>query len=231
MKNSTLFALSIGTVTLFSQGALAQSLFTTANDFSGWTADGTTFTVASTSATDLDGATVNGLGNTTAPGATGTGGSASLQWLSGTFDYAAYSPGEQGNAAFLAALENASTLTFDYTTPAAGTGNYFQPGIVLNYENGFDQLFPASTTSLGGGVTQATINWSSEAATLISKQASNGGSFSYFQLGVIYNSNYTPTGTPFNVDGIEVTPAPEPGTIALAGLGGASPLWFRRRKL
>ncbi len=60
-------------------------------------------------------------------------GSLSLQWVSGTYDYGvAYSPGEQGNAAFLSALENASTLTFDYTTPPAGTGNYFGLGIVVN---------------------------------------------------------------------------------------------------
>ena len=230
MKTPTLFALSIGTVALFSQSALAQSLFTTANDFTGWTAGGSSFTVASTSATDLDGATVNGLGNTTAAGGTGTAGSLSMQWVSGTYDFAAYSPGEQGNAAFLSALENATTLTFDYTTPPAGTGNYFGLGIVLNYQNGFDQLCPASTTSLGGGVTQATVNWSTEAATLISAQASNGGGFSYFQFGVIYNSNYTPTGTPFTVDNFEVTPAPEPATLALAGLGGASLLLMRHRR-
>ena len=230
MKTPTLFALSIGTAALFSQDALAQSLFTTANDFAGWTADGTTFTVASTSATDLDGATVNGLGNTTAAGGAGTAGSLSMQWISGTYDYATYSPGEQGNAAFLSALENATTLTFDYTTPPAGTGNYFGLGIVVNAQGRFDQLFPASTTSLGGGVSQATINWSSEAATLIAQQASNGGGFSYFQLGVIFNSNFTPTGDPFNVDNFQVTPAPEPATLALAGLGGAGMLLMRRRR-
>jgi hypothetical protein len=229
MKNSRLFTLSLGITALFSQAALAQSLFTTANDFAGWAAGDASFTAASSTGVDLDGSAVNGVGNTSAAGSAGTAGSLSLQWVSGTYDFAAYSPGEQGNAAFLTALENASTLTFDFTTPPAGTGNYFGLGIVLNYQNGFDQLFPASTSSLGGGISQATVNWSSEAATLISKQASNGGSFGYFQFGVIFNSNYTPTGTPFNMDNFQVTPAPEPGTLALAGLGGASLFLFRRR--
>jgi hypothetical protein len=224
MKSKILFALPLGTLVLLSQSVLAQSLFTTASDFNGWSGSG--FTAASTTAVDLDGGTVNGLGNTSAAGATSAGGSLSLQWVSGTYD-TVDSPGEQGNAAFLAALENATTLTFDYTTPAAGTGNYFQLGIVLNYTGNFDQLFPASTISLGGGVTQATVNWSTEAAKLATQQTSDGGTFSYFQFGVIYNSNYTP-GTPFNVDNFQVVP--EPASTALAALGGASLLMFRRRR-
>jgi len=163
MKNNLLLA-SLGAGLILARSAAAQSvLFTTADDFTGWSGGG--FTDTASTATDLDGSSVNGLGNPSAAGATGTAGSLSMQWTSGTYDYAAYSPGEQGNAAFLSALENGTSLTFDYTTPPPGAGNYFGLGIVVNYAGGFDQLFPSSTTSLGGGVTQATVDWSTEAAT------------------------------------------------------------------
>jgi len=218
--------IAIGTLALVLQNAPAQTLFTTENDFTGWS--GTGFTATSTSSVDLDGGTINGLGNTTAAGATGTAGSLSLTWGSGTYDNID-SPGEQGNAAFLSALEQASTLTYEYTTPPAGTGSYFQLGLVLNYQGGFDQLFPASTANLGGGVTEATFNFSTEASTLTAAQSTDGGSFSYFQLGVIYNSNYN-TDTPFTLDDIAVTPAPEPGMMELFGLGVLGLMKFARRR-
>ena len=221
-----LIILSIGAFAFAIQNLPAQSLFTTTNDFVGWSSS--SLTATPTASVDLDGASVNGLGNTVDPGSAGTPGSLSLVWQSGTYDYI-YSPGEQGNALFLSALENASTLTFDYTTPPAGTGNYFSLGLVLNYQSEFDQLTPASTTSLGGGVTQATFNFGAEASKLASQQAGDGGSFTYFQLGVIYNSNYN-TATPFNVDGFAVTPAPEPGALALFGLCALGFLKFPGRR-
>jgi hypothetical protein len=50
------------------------------------------------------------------------------------------------------------------------------------------------------------------------------GSLTYFQLGLIYNSNYD-TGSPFTVDNIRVVP--EPATLALLPLCG---LFVRARK-
>ena len=54
-------------------GATAQaqtSLFTTTDDFVG--SSDASFVSTPTSTFDVDGSTINGLGNTTAPGATGT---------------------------------------------------------------------------------------------------------------------------------------------------------------
>lgn len=218
---------SLGTLALVLPNAPAQSLFTTSNDFVA--SASSQFMVAPTSAVDLDGATINGLGNTNAAGLPGTPGSASLTWVSGSFDYVFFSPGEQGNAPFLAALEGASALTFDFTTPPAGTGNYFQLGLVVNYQGGFDQLFPASTINLGGGVTQATISFASEAGTIAAAQAGNGGSFSYFELGVIYNSNFN-TSTAFNIDNFQAVPVPEPSVMALFSLGALGLSGFARRR-
>jgi hypothetical protein len=219
--------LSVGVAAILMQSASAQtSLFTTTGDFASGSGS---IIVAPTTSVDYDGSTINGLGNTTAPGGAGTAGSESLTWVSGSYDYAYFSPGEQGNAPFIAALENASTFTFDYQTPPPGTGSYFQLNLVLNYQGGFDTL-SGTTTSLGGGWTQNAINFTSEAASLIAAQAANGGGFSYFQLGVNYNSNYNTPSSPFSVDNFTVTPAPEPTTLALIGLGAVGLMAIRRRK-
>jgi hypothetical protein len=223
MKKNLLF-LFIGAAAIAAQIGSAQTeLFTTTNDFIGGSGS---IILAPTTGVDYDGSAINGLGNNTAPGGTGIAGSESLTWVSGTYDYAYYA-NENGNAAFLAALESASTLSYDYTTPAAGTGNYFQLNLQLNYQGGFDTL-SGTTTSLGGGWTQDTINFSTEAAHLAAIQASNGGGFSYFQVGINYNSNYNLPSSPFSIDNIQVTTVPEPTSLALLGLG-AGVVLFRRR--
>src|SRR5438477_485477 len=75
-------------------GASAQTLFTTQEDFTGWSGGGS-FNVAPT-ATDLDGSAVSGLASGGGPG---TPGSLQAVWQSGAFDYV-FSQGEQPNAAF-----------------------------------------------------------------------------------------------------------------------------------
>jgi hypothetical protein len=193
-------------------------LFTTQQDFAGWT--GNASIANSVSATDLDGATTNGAINN---GGAGTGGSLGTSWISGTFDYF-YGPGEQGNAPFLAALGTSNTgagytaasgfLAIDYTKPPPGTGSYFQLGVVLNYDSNFGQTFGTETDN-GNGTYTAVIPY-----TINATAAST-----YFQLGLIYNSNYN-TNTVFNIDNIRVVP--EPASLAVLSLAGCG--MIRRRR-
>jgi subtilisin-like proprotein convertase family protein len=179
-------------------------LFTTTNDFTGWTTEVGFSNVGPTNF-DLDGSTTNGIGNTTAPGALGTGGSLNITHASNNFGVVSYSPAENANTALITMLEKASSLSFDYTTPTAGTGTYFQAGITVNCQGVQTNVFPASTAAVSNGVTRANINWTAVAQALLTAQSSNGGGFTYFQLGIVWNSDYNPGTTPFQVDNITAT--------------------------
>lgn len=183
-------------------------LYTTTSDFTGWTSEGGFTNVMATNL-DLDGSVTNGLGNLTAPGAPGTAASLQIQHVTTNFGVASFAPYEETNANFITALTNASVLTFDYTTPTQGTGTYFQAGIVVDCQGRYDQLFPTATSSPTTGVTRASIDWISEAQALVATNVANGGTFTYFRIGVIWNSDYDPGTTPFQVDNfIVVTNAP-----------------------
>jgi hypothetical protein len=215
-KRSALFTAALATgVTGISANQLYAdiTLFTTQSDFTGWSGS-PNFTVAPT-ATDLDGSAANGLGNT---GGAATPGGLSLSWNSGTFDYI-FSQGEAGNPAFLSALGTTGTVFIDYTTPPPGMGNYFQLALVLNYTGAFDQIFPTGgAVNLGGGVSEQAISYT------LSNPAS---SYGYFQLGLIYNSNYN-TNTPFTVDNIHIpgTPPPPLGHDAATWTQNGSANWI-----
>jgi hypothetical protein len=142
---------------------------------------------------DFDGSSINGLGNPAGhAGGIGTPGALTATWNAGTYNFM-FSAGEQGNAAFLNAIGTQGTFKFDFTQPPAGTGNYFQLGMVLNYDGAFDQFF-GSTHDNGNGSFTNTINY-----TLSKPQAT----YSYFQLGFIYNSNFN-TNIPFYIDNIRL---------------------------
>jgi hypothetical protein len=214
-RRSALFMAAF--VTMGSVGATQAkadiNLFTTQDDFAGWSGGG--FSVSPTS-TDLDGSSINGAANAN-PGSPGTPGGLSLTWQSGTFDYI-FSGGLSARPSFLSALGSSGTIYIDYTTPPPGTGNYFQLGLVLNYSNAFDQTFGGAAVSLGNGVSEQAINY-----TLSHPAASYG----YFQLGLIYNSNYN-TNTPFTVDNIHVpgTPPPPLGHDAATWTHNGSANWI-----
>ena len=202
--------------------ALADTtLFTTQQDFSGWN---NSSIVTSSSAIDIDGNSTNGAAS---GGGAGTPGSLQAVWSSGAFDYF-YGPGEQGNAAFLAVMGTSATgdggftaasgfIKVDYTKPPPGTGNYFQLGLVLNYSNNFGQTFGTEVDN-GNGTFTATIPYTINAVS--------SPQFTYFQLGLIYNSNYN-TNTPFNIDNIRVVP--EPASMGLLGAGALASLRRRQR--
>src|SRR5262249_40819493 len=56
----------------------------------------------------------------------------------------------------------------------------------------------------------------------------NAATENFFRLGLIVNGDGTGNGAYFN--SISISPVPEPATLALAGLGGVSMLFLRRRK-
>jgi hypothetical protein len=135
---------------------------------------------------------------------------------SGTYNYF-YSGGEQGNAAFLAALGSSGTLAIDYTTPANNGGNYFQLGVVLNYSSNFGQFTGGTPIDDGNGFSTVDVPYTINTA----------GSYSYFQFGLIFNSNYDSTApTSFTVDNIRLVPEP----ASMGCLGALGVLVLRRRR-
>jgi hypothetical protein len=241
MKKSLL--LSIGIAAFILQNASAQyqtnALFTTANDWSLWTGGGATVAVDTGFSSDNN--TVNGLGNTGGGTGTGNGSLAITLTTSSSFNEIGVAPSEGGNAAFLSAIDPGSsgntsvaysgTLHLTYSLPASGTyasGTYFQLGVQMQYAaNGYygPALWSTTTDLLytdpnGNEVYQATIPYTI-----------NAGSFNGFGFGVMMNSDYTGLAFPIYVDQIEsVTPVPEPGTMALAGLGALGFAFIARRR-
>ena len=234
-----LVLLSMGIVALALQPASAQtSLFTTADDFSQWTANGGD-TIAADNTFSTDASSINGLGNTSAAGASGTSGSLLITWATATGSYndVANAPSEGGNAAFLSAIDpgssgnnsvaGAGNIYLDYSLPDnnAGSSGYFQVGVLLQYAaNGYyGTFFPSSVTDLG-----FTDPYGEEVFRATIPYTITAGQFNGFGFGIMYNSNFAPA-LPFHVDNISVSAVPEPGTITLVGLGLAG-LVIRRRQ-
>src|SRR2546423_8656914 len=148
MKSTLVRWLMMGVVTGLGPVAVGQTvLFTTTNDFNGWS--GYDFSVSTVTSPDLDGSSVNGLGNTTAAGDFGAAGSLRL-FETAPFSGAAFalSPNEATNSAFMSALLSAGTLTLQYETVPSGNESSLQ--LLLAYrtsstQNGWSGITPAST--------------------------------------------------------------------------------------
>jgi hypothetical protein len=209
-----------GLVLAGATSALAQELYTTVEDFTGWSdnSGGIYFTPTPTSAFSTDtgaSASINGLGNPSNAGGAGTSGSITETRVGGgNYNYF-YSQGAS-SAAFLAALgtsnnggagytASSGVIEFDYVPPT-GAGTYFQLGIVLNYNSNFGQFFGGAPVNNGTYFTQD-----------VPYTISSTTSANYFQLGLIWNSDY-PNGSTITVDNIHVVP--EPASLALLGFGG-----------
>jgi hypothetical protein len=222
---AALIVAAIVTMAAPTTASAAAVLFTTQEDFAEWNTTGTpNMALTGVAAGSTDSSTTNGLGNTLAAGGAGTSGSLSAQWNAGSFNYM-FGPGEQANAAFLAELGTTADATagpttgiisFDHTQPPPGTGNYFQLGMVLNYNDNFGQFF-GTTADNGNGTFTTTVPYTINAHPALT----------YFQLGLIYNSNHD-TNTPFTIDNIQTVP--EPAALALSSLLPGLALARRRRR-
>jgi len=211
------------------------NLFTTYEDFNSWTLAGGDLVLADNTWSS-DSSPTNGLGNTTAAGASGTSGSLLIDWssLETGYGFIASSPNEDGNAAFMQAIDpgcDTGTQTsvpaygniyMDYSSPDnSGGGNYFGFGVGLSYAAnsysgyGYSYFGTSSTTDLhvqdssGYEVYRATIPYTI-----------NAGSYSgWFTFNAFVNSNYQPTNG-FHIDNISVSAASAPA-ITSVGLDGS----------
>ena len=243
MRMKKLALLSIGMFAFALQPAAnAQtSLFTTSDDWSLWTASNGS-TVAANSLWSADASTINGIGNPTAPGGSGTSGSLLITWASAVGGYNEIATAPSVSLAMVQALDPGASqlgdgeyvtvagsgdIYLDYSLPSTVSGSYFQLGVMLQYPgNGYyGPVFSSSSTDLGymdnngQEVYQATIPYSISAGT--------GYGFGF---GIMYNSDYAPV-NPFHVDAMSVSavPVPEPGTLALMSMGFTGLMLIRRR--
>ena len=168
-----------------------------------------------------DGVTINGLGNTTAAGATGTAGSLLVDWSSQETGWGAIVGGsdEEQNTAFMQAIDPGCDTGTETSVPAYGFiyvdysqpdktdgGSYFQLGVSLTYaaDGYWQQDWPTSTEDLGfqddngDEVYQATFPYSITA-----------GGYNGFALSIFVNSDYQPENG-FHIGNISVTSAQAP---------------------
>jgi hypothetical protein len=236
-----LVLLTIG-VAAFALQPLANAqttLFTTYDDFSAFSA-GWGGAPSADSLFSTDPGTVNGIGNLSNPGAAGTSGSLLCAPWNG-WGAVATGPSQGGNVAFLQAIDPGTdgintvplsgSFLIDYTLPDNEGGAHFHVGVLLQYAaNGY---FGTSFSGDPGGaetdlgytdpiygeeVFRATIPY-----TIVAGQWNGLG------FGVMVDTDYNPS-LPFHIDNISVVAAPEPGVVALIGLGLTGSIIIRRRQ-
>jgi hypothetical protein len=198
-------------LTGLSPAVLGQTvLFTTMDDFTGWA--GTGFSLSPVTSPDLDGATVNGLGNTTSAGSPGTAGALRLFETSPFIGSAfALSDNLAANSSFMSTLLSAGTLTLQYQTVPSSDESSLQLLLAFrtsSAQNGFSGIAPVSTT-INGGVATSTYD-------LTGGLPGNTG---WFQLGVGTFNNFDPS-SPIYLDNFRISgTVPEPSSGALIILG------------
>jgi hypothetical protein len=190
-------ALALAVMGIACVNGRAQVLFTTQEDFSGWQDNNAGVDLVGTpvASPDSDGSNIDGLGNTSNAGGTGTAGSEQIAWQTAAGSYSFfYSPGEQGNTGFLAAIDPGSSagnlvsysgvVKLDSNLPSGSLG------LILNYNGNFSQFFGTAGSTGSNGFATTTIPYSINATSL-----------TYFQFGIIYNSSSDGT---FDIDNIRL---------------------------
>lgn len=214
------------------QSASAQTLFTTTDDFGLFSNGG----AVPSSSYYSDSSAVNGVGNNSG----GAGGVGSLQ-LTVPAGWGPFCDGPGANQAFLSAIDPGAiapwsaassygpgtlvaysgTLSFDVYTGNLTDWNQF--GVLFNYDGHWDNFFWDTTTDFTGadGRTWTHV----EVPYTIS--ANNAG-LTYFGFSISRNAGAGVEGEIAYVDNFQVAVVPEPGTLALLGLGLAGFLLRRR---
>jgi hypothetical protein len=220
MKKIVLLTVGMFALALLSAYAQNTVFYTTDNDWTSWNSSGS-LTFQDTNAADLDGVTVNGIGNANA-GATSTGGSLQVSPI------VPCNWGQAGpvfavtgvNGAILTALDGPAaafgsplpaqkgTMYVDYTLPDHSLGgSYFAIGIFIQYDGNWGlggqdwspaDLGPVSTPSGIQEKYRATIPYTLNAIT---------NNLSYFDLGFWIFTDYQGTNS-WYIDNISVAPLP-----------------------
>jgi hypothetical protein len=201
----TLLILSVG---LILQNASAQLLIESfENTLDGWTVQNGNYTAGFSTTTGVtDGSYSLSLTGTAAPSYGQILGSPSTTLLTSE-------------------LAGASALSFDVYAPGGSFGYYLQFDVdINNSDTGYVSLDGYSYPGVSiGGETTVTVPISASLQSALA--ASPNGTSIYIQVG----GGFSDGNETFYLDNIQLTPAPEPATLALFGLGLAGVMVFRRR--
>lgn len=130
-----------------------------------------------------------------------------------------------GNTALLA---NATSVSFDIYAPAGSFGGFLQFDLAYNNSIlGYNSVNGYSYLGISPDGAEHTITFAITPALNASFAANPSSTTSFnIQIGGGFSSPATEV---FNIDNLRVMEVPEPGTLALAGLGTAGLILFRRR--
>ena len=221
MKKSFILTIAIFAGALLSARAQNISMFTTFDDWTNWNSTGA-LTFQATNGFDMDGVTVDGIGNATA-GATSLGGSLQVSpivpcnWGTNgpVFDVisansAVLTALDGPNAAFGSPLPaQTGTMFLDYTLPDHNTnGTFFAIGIFIQYDGvwgaGSQDYKP---TDLGPVSTPSGMRENYRATIPYTITGTGTNKLSYFSLGFWVFTDYVGTNS-WYIDNLSVAPIP-----------------------